>query len=164
MNRILMAIYILRNRIMSFQNRQSIKIDKSATWVLSLLHLSKRVTPKNKAFSDACVEGFNYYYGEMYVGAVIYLYSQAAVNFVAICVGLSVDTTCNLWFLGFIPVVYVVFFLFTDSKVEQWNAIIDNYIKKHGKTKINRITFVCILFSIPIFLLSLHLLSIYGNP
>ena len=159
MNKILAILYISRYGIMSFLKWKTRHIGSFTKY---------QNAPKDRleetTFSEGVIDIINFRYGELYTIIPLGFYIISFINLFGTCLSLNFHTISLLWFLTFFPVEYVLLFLFTDKKLKQWNARIDKHIKKKGHLMVNVITSVYVLCSVPIFCLSLHILSVFGNP
>lgn len=115
--------------------------------------------------AESVCNSINSYYTDIYAGLTLAAYLISFINLCGTLMRLNFNIISTLWFLMLIPyTVYLFFFLFTDHNIKIWNARIEEHIKEKGYTVLRTIIWIYILCAIPVFCLSLHILSVFGNP
>lgn len=115
--------------------------------------------------AESVCNSINSYYTDIYAGLPLAAYLISFINLCGTFMKFNFNIISTLWFLMLIPYTgYLFFFLFTDQNIKIWNARIEKHIKENGNAVFRTITLIYILCAIPLFCLSLHILSVFGNP
>ena len=157
-------LYISRYGQTLFWDNSVHFINRLATQIFSLLHLSKRVKYEVRRFSDETPDGITIILSEGIVFGAVVAYFMAAICLFCMITGFNLSNSYSLFFIIFpIPSICIFIFLFRDEKVRPIDKKIKAYVKMHGPRVVNVITWTFTLGSIICFFLSLHLYSIFGN-
>lgn len=164
MNAILKILFISRYGLLLFLEGQVRIADRIVSWTYSLLGLSNRIKLQARKFSDELCGNLNVIYAEVIICGSVGLYLLSIMHFVATLLGISFSVLSLLLLCVILPVLYMLFFLFSDERILFWKGEVDNYINIHGIGRIKVVTWSFILGSIAVFFLSLHIYSVFGNP